>query len=159
MITSSPLDIFITDDNHPDIRFDAGPLIAKLPEHELASIGPKRMKLMRENGIKLHHADKMAVRLGYHPYEIWGDDFYKIEPNQKLVEAAFEILKFLKNDGSSVLNSIVKNRSFKSKEINLRRALLILVRNGYVSKNYGSPVSYVYFSFIKDLEPSCESTN
>jgi hypothetical protein len=151
MLTTSPLDIFITDQNHPDIRFPAEPLLCKLSDLELTKIGPKGVDIMIQNGIKLHHADKMAVRLGYHPYEIWGDDFYKIEPNQKLVQAAFEILKFLKFEGQSSLNSIVKNNSFKSSEANLRKSLNILVDNHYVLKEYYPPNGTAFFSFLNDI--------
>ena len=28
-------------------------------------------------GMSVFSADKWAVSFGYHPYEIWGDDFYQ----------------------------------------------------------------------------------
>ena len=145
-------DIFITDDHHPDIRFPAEPILAKMPQERVREIGAKRVQLMINNGIKMADADRMAINLGYHPYEIWGDQFYKIEPNPHLLSAAQEILHFLKTNGpcSSVL--LYKGKILNAPENNIRKAVRILSENGYISKYQSNQKSAVYIRFEKDLE-------
>lgn len=31
----------------------------------------------RKSGMDVYNADRWAVKLGYHPFEIWGSDFYE----------------------------------------------------------------------------------
>lgn len=153
------LEMFVTDKNLPDIRLPAQPLIAKFDEDKLKSIGQKRISEMIQKGIRFHHADKMAVDLGYHPYEIWGQAFYQIDPNKNLVFAAKEILANLKGLDPLSIASFLAMFEFKSCEAHLRRSLSILIENGYVlrtnpcssNKNPKKP-GLLLISFIKDLE-------
>lgn len=61
------------------IRLDAEPLINKLhKDGRVGAVSAARMRDWRKGGIDLFIADKWCVRLGYHPYEIWGQDFYQL---------------------------------------------------------------------------------
>lgn len=61
------------------IRLDAEPLINKLrKDGRQGAVSAARMRDWRRDGIDLFIADKWCVRLGYHPYEIWGQDFYQL---------------------------------------------------------------------------------
>lgn len=57
---------------------DAEPFIAKLLKDERQQAIPTGMiSRWREKGISIYAADKWSIKLGYHPYEIWGQDFYR----------------------------------------------------------------------------------
>jgi hypothetical protein len=59
------------------IRIDATPLIAILEERSLLrEVNSPTVKKWREQGIDIYWADKWAVKLGYHPFEIFGMQFY-----------------------------------------------------------------------------------
>lgn len=60
------------------LRVDATPLLDKLLRDERYEAVPAKTKSRwRAEGIELYNADKWAIRLGYHPIEIWGQDFYR----------------------------------------------------------------------------------
>lgn len=58
-------------------RLDAEPLIARLERDErLAALDSTTISKWRHGGIDVFAADRWSIRLGYHPLEIWGQDFY-----------------------------------------------------------------------------------
>lgn len=58
-------------------RLDSAPFIARLERDErLAAVDPTFVSKWRRNGIDVWAADRWSIRLGYHPLEIWGQDFY-----------------------------------------------------------------------------------
>lgn len=61
------------------LRVDATPLLDRLLQDERHGAVPARTKSRwRAEGIELYNADTWAIRLGYHPIEIWGQDFYRV---------------------------------------------------------------------------------
>ena len=59
------------------IRLDSTPLIDKLKrDGRLESLENSLISGWRKTGIDLYAADRWCIRLGYHPIEIWGQDFY-----------------------------------------------------------------------------------
>ncbi len=64
------------------IRLDAQPLIDRLTrDGRLNAVENSKISEWRKNGIGIYPADKWCIRLGYHPIEVWGQDFYvAIEP-------------------------------------------------------------------------------
>lgn len=60
------------------LRVDATPLLDRLwRDGRYSAIEASIKSRMRDEGIELYNADKWAIRLGYHPIEIWGQDFYR----------------------------------------------------------------------------------
>lgn len=55
------------------------PLVAAMPEHQRGQpnrwlrIGGDRWKHYVAHGLSVEYADRLAVRIGKHPQEIWGD--------------------------------------------------------------------------------------
>ena len=61
----------------PRIRLDATPLINRLSPDEIQRfVGHRTVNQWLQNGIELFAADRWCIRLGYHPSQIWGSDFY-----------------------------------------------------------------------------------
>jgi hypothetical protein len=59
------------------IRLDATPLIRKLTlDGRLEAVDNSKLTIWRRTGIDLYAADRWCIRLGYHPIEIWGQEFY-----------------------------------------------------------------------------------
>jgi hypothetical protein len=59
------------------IRLDPVPLINRLTRDErLEAVENSTISRWRKDGIGVYSADKWCIRLGYHPVEIWGQDFY-----------------------------------------------------------------------------------
>jgi hypothetical protein len=62
----------------PGIRLKPEPLIQRLTSDGRTSpITNRQLNKWLRIGLDLYTADRWAVKLGYHPYEIWGDDFYQ----------------------------------------------------------------------------------
>lgn len=60
------------------LRVDATPLLRRLDlDGRTGAVDASIKSRWRDEGIELYSADKWAVRLGYHPIEIWGQDFYR----------------------------------------------------------------------------------
>jgi hypothetical protein len=58
-------------------RLDSAPFIERLQKDgRLAAVQSTDLWKWRTSGIDLWAADRWAIRLGYHPLEIWGQDFY-----------------------------------------------------------------------------------
>lgn len=71
------------------IRLDSGPFIRRLTrDGRLDAVENSTIASWRKSGIGIYSADKWCIRLGYHPIEIWGQDFYvsiEPEPEDQLV--------------------------------------------------------------------------
>lgn len=60
------------------LRVDATPLLDRLErDGRTFAVASKTKSRWRDEGIELYSADKWSVSLGYHPIEIWGQDFYR----------------------------------------------------------------------------------
>lgn len=60
------------------IRLDGEPFIQRLTtDGRVTSAGSNNVSKWRRYGMDIFAADRWAVKFGYHPYEIWGDDFYQ----------------------------------------------------------------------------------
>ena len=67
----------------PRIRLDYQPLVARLTEQQITQfVGWRTIREWEsKNGIDLYAADRWCIKLGFHPTQIWGTDFYQgIEP-------------------------------------------------------------------------------
>lgn len=59
------------------IRLDATPLLKRLErDGRLEAVENSRISVWRKSGIDLYAADRWCIRLGYHPIEVWGQEFY-----------------------------------------------------------------------------------
>lgn len=59
------------------VRLDAQPLLDRLTrDGRLNAVDNSKISSWRKGGIAIYSADKWCIRLGYHPIEIWGQDFY-----------------------------------------------------------------------------------
>lgn len=63
-----------------DLRLSVEPLVERLAQADrLSELDPHRISQWRRNGwmVSVYWADKWAIKLGFHPFEVWGWDFYK----------------------------------------------------------------------------------
>jgi hypothetical protein len=62
----------------PGIRLKSEPFVQRLIlDGRLSAITSSQLGKWKRIGLDVYNADRWAVKLGYHPYEIWGDDFYQ----------------------------------------------------------------------------------
>lgn len=60
------------------LRVDATPLLDRLDrDGRTGAIDSGIKSRWRAEGMDIYSADRYAIRLGYHPIEIWGQDFYR----------------------------------------------------------------------------------
>lgn len=60
------------------IRLKADPFIHRLTvDGRIDTVDRSSVARWKRNGMTIYWADRWAVSLGYHPYEIWGADFYQ----------------------------------------------------------------------------------
>lgn len=60
------------------IRLDGNQLVRRLQlDGRGGAVASNVLAKWRKNGMDVYHADRWAVKLGYHPFEIWGSDFYE----------------------------------------------------------------------------------
>ena len=70
------------------IKLDAEPLLQRLTaDDRLAWVNTGQRDKWRKAGIDIYNADEWCVRLGYHPIEIWGQDFYQQCSDEELINA------------------------------------------------------------------------
>lgn len=74
-------------DNKP-IRLDGEVFVDRLiKDNRQAGINTNVISKWRRFGIDIYNADEWCVKLGYHPTEIWGNDFYQQCNEDELVDA------------------------------------------------------------------------
>jgi hypothetical protein len=74
-------------DNKP-IRLDGEVFVDRLIRDERHfAINTNVISKWRRFGIDIYNADEWCVRLGYHPSEIWGQDFYQQCSDEEMVDA------------------------------------------------------------------------
>jgi len=79
---------FRTTSPNKKIRLDAEPLIQRLTTDErLAWVNTGLRDKWRKAGIDIYNADEWCIKLGYHPIEIWGKDFYQQCNEEELINA------------------------------------------------------------------------
>ena len=60
------------------IRLDANQLVRRLQlDGRTNAVANTLLSKWRKSGMDVYNADRWAVKLGYHPFEIWGSDFYE----------------------------------------------------------------------------------
>jgi len=70
------------------IRLDGAPFVARLiRDNRHGAINTNLISKWSRFGIDIYNADEWCVRLGYHPSEIWGQDFYQDCCEEELVDA------------------------------------------------------------------------
>lgn len=58
-------------------KLPGAPLVRLLElDGQLEALNPAYKFRWLRYGLSVYSADVMAVKFGYHPYEVWGDDFY-----------------------------------------------------------------------------------
>lgn len=73
--------------NNTPIRLDGAVFVARLIRDERhTAINTNLISKWRSNGIDLYAADKWCIKLGYHPIEIWGQDFYQQCEEEELID-------------------------------------------------------------------------
>lgn len=62
----------------PVLILDGELLIERLTrDGRISSVDTSARHKWKTRGMEVHNADRWAVKLGYHPYEIWGNEFYR----------------------------------------------------------------------------------
>jgi hypothetical protein len=70
------------------IRLDGEPLVSRIiKDDRQANINTNLISKWRRFGIDIYNADEWCIKLGYHPTEIWGNDFYQQTNEEELVNA------------------------------------------------------------------------
>ena len=60
------------------VRLDANHLVLRLQlDGRTGAVANSLLSKWRKSGMDVYNADRWAVKLGYHPFEIWGSDFYE----------------------------------------------------------------------------------
>lgn len=60
------------------IRLDGEPFVERLiKDNRHGAINTNLISKWRRLGLDIYNADEWCVKLGYHPTEIWGQDFYQ----------------------------------------------------------------------------------
>lgn len=60
------------------LRLDGQVFVDRLrADDRTEAVSRKSVERWLKNGIELYAADRMCVKLGYHPVEIWGQAFYE----------------------------------------------------------------------------------
>ena len=60
------------------LRLDSAPLISRLErDGRLTAVSNRCLNRWTREGIELYNADRTCIKLGYHPTEIWGNQFYE----------------------------------------------------------------------------------
>lgn len=60
------------------VRLDANQLVLRLQlDGRSGAVANSLLSKWRKSGMDVYNADRWAVKLGYHPFEIWGSDFYE----------------------------------------------------------------------------------
>ena len=60
------------------VRLDANQLVSRLQlDGRTNAVANTLLSKWRNSGMDVYNADRWAVKLGYHPVEIWGSDFYR----------------------------------------------------------------------------------
>jgi hypothetical protein len=60
------------------VRLDANCLVDRLQsDGRTGAVANSLLSKWRKSGMDVYNADRWAVKLGYHPFEIWGSDFYE----------------------------------------------------------------------------------
>lgn len=73
--------------NPVSIRLDGTRFVERLlRDNRHGAINTNLISKWQRFGIDLYAADRWCVRLGYHPIEIWGNDFYR-NTEEELVDA------------------------------------------------------------------------
>lgn len=70
-----------------NIRLDGERLVARLMKDERhTAIGSHLISKWTNQGIDIYNADAWCMKLGYHPIEIWGQDFYQDCTEEELID-------------------------------------------------------------------------
>lgn len=73
--------------DNKNITLDGTPLLQRLEQDgRIIAIHTAQRDKWRTRGINIYSADSWCIKLGYHPVEIWGNDFYQ-QCEEELVEA------------------------------------------------------------------------
>jgi hypothetical protein len=60
------------------LRLDGKVFVERLyKDNRTNAVGRKSLDRWLKEGIELYSADRMCMKLGYHPVEIWGQAFYE----------------------------------------------------------------------------------
>jgi hypothetical protein len=60
------------------LRLDGSVLVERLrADDRLNAVGKRSAQRWVHEGIDVYNADRMCIKLGYHPVEIWGQKFYE----------------------------------------------------------------------------------
>jgi len=56
----------------------AGRPLTNKDQAEFIGEDPAQVFRWRQTGLRFHDADRVAVRLGLHPYDLWGDAYFAV---------------------------------------------------------------------------------
>lgn len=70
------------------IRLDGEVFVARLVrDNRHGAVNTNLISKWTRFGLDIYNADEWCVKLGYHPTEIWGNDFYQQCDEEELVDA------------------------------------------------------------------------
>lgn len=73
--------------DNKNIRLDGVVFVARLMRDERhGAINTNLISKWTRKGIDIYAADRWCIRMGYHPSEIWGQDFYQDCTEEELID-------------------------------------------------------------------------
>jgi len=135
----------------PKIKLPVDPLLEQVSREELLEAGIKAHDIRRfkKIGIPFRYADLLAVRLGRHPIEIWGDLWTQEWVDDLAYDVAKNLLAFIRENEPCSLLAV--DRNVKGSRLNNRYMLTWLVEVGVLSSEFEETKKH-NFRVAKELE-------
>jgi hypothetical protein len=92
----------------PSNRLPVEPLLEVLPQEYITTIGPQGKQEWLERGITFIDADKLAVKYGFHPVEIWGSLWTTDDIHEDVLRAGMTVVEAVKKVGRINMKDLIK---------------------------------------------------
>lgn len=134
----------------PSKKLPVEPLLEALPEYVVAMLGPKQCQEWVDRGISFIDADKIAVKYGYHPVEIWGSLWTTSDIHEDLYNAGVSVVEAIKTMGPIDLQSLIKATTVPTDYI--RNVLQWVEEMGCIRMELVGPQRKKVFHYERDFD-------
>lgn len=134
----------------PSVKLPVEPLLKVLPEHFVNQIGKKRLQEWIDRGLPFDMADKLAVKWGYHPAEIWGELWFTSEIHEDIYNAGVSIVRVVKEAGSIDLKTLLSESKVSGNYV--RSVIEWVEKLGCIRIELKKPENRKIFHFEKDFD-------
>ena len=134
----------------PSKKLPVEPLIRVLPEYVIAEMGPKAIQEWIDRGLSFKDADKIAVKYGFHPVEIWGSLWTTSEIHEDLYRAGMTVVEAIKKFGSIEMTALFKEVDVPG--VYIRDILKWVEEMGWVRMELVGPQRKKVYYFERDFD-------